>query len=149
MKRSRTLRALFARLLKVCALPALALAAVPAHAIEIEPYEYVTIPKDTTLLVFYGYYGEHTAYSSALPGSVKQASDFTSTTAALKLAHYFDIGGHRAFLSAVQLGGGFEEARIGSQRLSRNSGRGDNIIGSGFWLKEDSKNGFYWAIHHY
>lgn len=125
-----------------------AIVAPSAHAVETEPYEYVTLPADTLIAVLYGYYGEHPDYRASTEAP-KQDSRFRTMTGVLKIAYYFDLANHRALVSVVQVGGSLDRARIGNTRLGQDRGLGDTLIGSVFWPISDDKHGTYLALAHY
>ncbi|WBO21337.1 transporter [Sphingomonas abietis] len=120
-----------------------------AEAVEIEPYEYVTLPENTLIGVLYGYYGHHSDYQASGQNGVTQNANFRTQTGVLKIADYFNVGDHRALLSVVQIGGSLDHARIGDTSLGHDRGFGDTLIGSVYWPISDDVHGTYFAVAHY
>jgi hypothetical protein len=130
----------------VCALFGAVCFSATANATELEPYEFVTVPAGTTVILGYGLYGHHDRFS---PDGAKARVDGTNLDLKLgiaRLAHYFAIGDTLALVEILQPGGTLDKARISDQRFRRSSGLGDTILAAALWPINDKDRQTYLGV---
>ena len=113
-----------------------------ARSQEIEPYEFVSAPAGTNLVLGYYDYGHGTEYNFSKGPTIKN-SGVEINIAVARYVHFFDLGGHPAVVQFEQPFGSLSGAHIDGQSLGSAFGAQDTFFGAAFWPYASQANKTY------
>lgn len=109
------------------------LAAMPARAIDLLPFDYIPAPPGTNALLGYYIYGTRSSFDSTLTGKASNNTGLDSHIGATRLTHYDEVFGQPAAIQLIVPFGAFYDGRINGFRLNRPEGMFDPILTLAFW----------------
>lgn len=113
------------------ALGLMAIAPVPALAIDVEAGDYVPLPTGSNALALF--YGNYRSDQFSLDGIEVPDSKLSAQAVTLQYNHYTEVFGRPLALQAYLPYGSFSSARVGGQDLPQGEGVGDLTFGATLW----------------
>lgn len=109
------------------------LAATPAKAIDLLPFDYIPAPPGTNVLLGYYIYGTRSSFDSTLTGRVDTNTGLDTHIGAVRLTHYEQVFDHPAAIQLIVPFGAFYDGRINGFALNQPEGMFDPILTLAFW----------------
>lgn len=113
------------------ALGLMGIAPLPAHALDVEPGDYVPLPSGSNALALF--YGNYRSDQFSLDGAEIPDSKFSAQAVTLQYNRYTELFGKPLALQIYLPYGAFSDARVGGQNLPQGEGPGDLTFGATIW----------------
>lgn len=118
------------------ALVCFGLAATPAFAVDVMPFDWMPAPSGTSAVIIYSPVGHNDG--AVLDGNDLDAS-LNSALIMPRYAYYFDIDNHPVVVTALVPMGSLYNASLGGIELNDDTSVGDVTVAAGYWLYSDPK----------
>jgi hypothetical protein len=119
--------------------------ATPCRAFDYQPFDFVSHPRGTSVLMGYYQFVTRGELTNTLTGAVKD-SHLDSHIGIARYLYYDEAFGNPFVLDLILPFGALTDARIGGNPAGTASGIGDPTVNVGYWLINQPEHGRYLAI---
>jgi hypothetical protein len=130
--------------LAICCLSGALFPLRAAHAVTVDPGDYVAAPPGTNVLIQYLQYGRDDGIN--IEGAGDLSAHLDSEIGIFRAIHFASLFGFTVDPQIIIPFGGLKNGQIGGQPQNSSSGLGDPIVGASFWLINRPETSTYFAF---
>jgi hypothetical protein len=120
-----------------------------ARAIDLLPFDYVSVPAGTTAVLGYYLFGTRSSLNSTIAGDFSSGTGLDTHIGAVRITRYGELFEHPAAMQLIVVGGALSDGRVAGAPLAEPTGFADPLLTLAFWPISDPKARRWLAIANY